>query len=55
MLETDLEVEPRSNSSSSSSNNNVSTGSYRGITFGGTGSQLKARELVNDDDYDEVD
>jgi hypothetical protein len=51
VLETDLEVEPRSNSS----NNNVSTGSYRGTTFGGTGSQLKTRELGNDDDYDEVD
>ena len=53
VLETDLDEEPKGHDRTSI---RFKAGSYRGTVFGGTGSELKTRELVNTlNDYDDVD
>ena len=53
VLETDMEEEP----SGQNRTDRFKTGSYSGTVFGGTGSELKTRELVADamNAYDDVD
>lgn len=52
VLETELDEEPKGHAR----NFNLKAGSYRGTVFGGTGSELKTRELVSiSNAYDDVD